>query len=186
MAAMDGSAEVAVAVTASTLTTLCVFLPIIFVRGKIGVIFQELALTVTASLLASLVVALTLSPMLCGKILRLRDEPSGSPQGLKHRLSRRAERFFTALDTAYYRGLAWVLGHRAQIIVVSLAVLGGSLFLNRHIGQELLPAVDEGLVYMRLEMPVGTRIDLTDEVMVPLERSILANPLIQGSFSRIG
>jgi len=186
LAAMDGSAEVALAVTASTLTTLCVFLPIIFVRGKVGVIFQELALTVTASLLASLIVALTLTPMLCGKILRLRDEPEGSSQGLKQRLSRRAERFFGALDSVYYRGLAWVLGHRALIVVVSLTALGGALLLNRHIGQELLPAVDEGLVYARLEMPVGTRIDLTDEVMRPLERTILTNPRIQGSFSRVG
>jgi HAE1 family hydrophobic/amphiphilic exporter-1 len=107
---MDGSAEVALAVAASTLTTLCVFLPIMFVRGKIGVIFQELALTVTASLLASLIVALTLTPTLCSKILHVRDKGSGPSPGLKQWLSRRAARFFNALEVVYYRGLAWVLG----------------------------------------------------------------------------
>jgi HAE1 family hydrophobic/amphiphilic exporter-1 len=186
LAAMDGSAEVGLAVAASTLTTLCVFMPIVFVRGKIGVIFQELALTVTASLLASLLVALTLTPMLCGKILRVRDEQRQPSSSLRRWLEFQGERFFNALDVSYQRSLAWALSHRALVVVMSLTLLAMVLPLNRHIGQELLPAVDESLLYARLEMPVGTRIDLTDETMRQLERTILANPLIQGSFSRTG
>lgn len=69
---------------------------------------------------------------------------------------------------------------------MSLALLAIVLPLNRHIGQELLPPVEESWIYAHLEMPVGTRIDLTDETMRQLERAILANPLIQGSFSRTG
>jgi len=186
LAAMDGSSEVALAVAASTLTTLCVFMSIAFVHGKIGVIFQELTLTVTASLLASLLVALTLTPMLCGKILRVRDEHQPPSTGLRRWLELQGERFFNALDASYHRSLAWALSHRALIVVVSLTLLAIVLPLNRHIGQELLPPVDESLIYARLEMPVGTRIDLTDETMRQLERAILANPLIQGSFSRTG
>jgi len=186
LAAMDASSEVALAVAASTLTTLCVFMPIAFVHGKIGVIFQELALTVTASLLASLLVALTLTPMLCGKILRVRDEHQPRSTGLRRWLELQGERFFNGLDASYHRSLAWALSHRALIVVVSLTLLAMVLPLNRHIGQELLPPVDESLIYARLEMPVGTRIDLTDETMRQLERTILANPPIHGSFSRTG
>ncbi|RMF94198.1 MAG: efflux RND transporter permease subunit [Nitrospinota bacterium] len=180
-AAIRGGQEVTVAIAASTLTTLCVFLPIIFVQGTIGVIFRELALTVTASLLTSLGVALTLVPMLSARLMK-----SGA-WGEEGRQRRRARQRLHALGSTYRHSLDRVLCHRGLVLAVAAGTLILASWGNRKIGSELLPAVDEGLMYGRLEMPVGTKFAITDGVMRQMERIIVQEtPEIQAAFARVG
>lgn len=185
-AAITGSQEVALAIAASTLTTLCVFLPIIFVRGTVGIIFQELALTVTASLLTSLFIALTLIPMLSARFGGS-TIPEAEHGGIWGRFLQWTERQLNALDLQYRGALGWMLQHRTFVFVGSVAVLIVALFLNRQIGEELLPSVDEGLMYGRLELPIGTKFEITDEAMRQMEQIIIREtPEIEGAFARIG
>jgi HAE1 family hydrophobic/amphiphilic exporter-1 len=185
-AAIVGSQEVGMAIAASTLTTLCVFLPLIFVQGMMGVIFQELALTVSFSLIASLFIALTLVPMLSSKWLS-RLSPHATGQGLRYRFVTLWERSLTAIEAGYHRLLSLVMRHRAIVMLGCLAVLGLSWPLYNQLGSELLPSVDEGMMYIRVEMPVGTRLDITDRVVADIERTVHATaPDVQAMFARTG
>jgi HAE1 family hydrophobic/amphiphilic exporter-1 len=185
-AAIVGSQEVGMAIAASTLTTLVVFLPLIFVQGMMGIIFQELALTVTFSLMASLFIALTLVPMLSSKWLsQLSPHPTG--QGLRYRFMALWEGSLNAIDSIYNRSLGLVMRHRAVVMIVCLAILGLSLPLYHQLGSELLPSVDEGMMYVRMEMPVGTRMDVTDRVLADIEQTVFETaPDVQAMFARTG
>jgi len=185
-AAVVGGQEVGMAIAASTLTTLCVFLPLIFVQGMMGIIFQELALTVSFALVASLVIALTLVPMLSSKWLS-QLSPNLAGQGLRYRLMTLWERSLTAIEDSYRWLLSRVMRHRAVLMLGCLAVLGLSLPLYGQLGSELLPSVDEGMMYIRLEMPVGTRMDVTDRVLADIEQTVHATaPDVQAMFARTG
>jgi len=185
-AAVVGGQEVGMAIAASTLTTLCVFLPLIFVQGMMGIIFQELALTVSFALIASLVIALTLVPMLSSKWLS-QLSPNLAEQGLRYRLMTLWERSLTAIEDTYRGLLSRVMRHRAVLMLGCLAVLGLSLPLYGQLGSELLPSVDEGMMYIRLEMPVGTRMDVTDRVLADIEQTVHATaPDVQAMFARTG
>ena len=185
-AAVVGSQEVGMAIAASTLTTLCVFLPLIFVQGMMGIIFQELALTVSFALVASLLIALTLVPMLSSKWLsQLSPHPTG--QGLRYRLATLWEKSLNAIEAGYRWLLSRVMRHRAVVILSCLVVLGLSLPLYGQLGSELLPSVDEGMMYVRLELPVGTRMDVTDRVLADIEQTVHATaPDVQAMFARTG
>jgi HAE1 family hydrophobic/amphiphilic exporter-1 len=185
-AAVVGSQEVGLAIAASTLTTLCVFLPLIFVQGMMGVIFRELAMTVSFSLIASLVVALTLVPMLSSKWLQQQTlQMTGG--GFRERLGRLWEQMLTSIETAYRRLLGVVLRHRAAVIIICAILLGASLTLYNQLGSELLPSVDEGMMYIRVEMPVGTRLDITDRVLADMEQTVYHTaPDVQAMFTRTG
>ena len=185
-AAVVGSQEVGMAIAASTLTTLVVFLPLIFVQGMMGIIFQELALTVAFSLVASLLIALTLVPMLSSKWLS-QLSPHATGQGLRYRLATLWERSLAAIEDGYRGLLGLVMRHRALVMLGCLAVLGLSLPLYNQLGSELLPSVDEGMMYIRVEMPVGTRLDATDRVVADIERTVHATaPEVQAMFARTG
>jgi HAE1 family hydrophobic/amphiphilic exporter-1 len=151
-----------------------------------GIIFQELALTVAFSLIASLLIALTLVPMLSSKWLsQLSPHPTG--QGLRYRLATLWERSLAAIEDSYRWLLGLVMRYRALVMLGCLAVLGLSLPLYNQLGSELLPSVDEGMMYIRVEMPVGTRLDATDRVVADIERTVHATaPEVQAMFARIG
>lgn len=185
-AAVIGSQEVGLAIGASTLTTLCVFLPLIFVQGMMGVIFQELALTVSFALIASLVVALTLVPMLSAKWFTQQHTPVIGG-GLGQSLMRYWAWLLTAIETAYGWLLRAVLRHRLTVIMACLILLGLSLTLYTQLGSELLPSVDEGMMYIRIELPVGTRLDITDRIVADMEQTVFdAAPDVQAMFARMG
>jgi HAE1 family hydrophobic/amphiphilic exporter-1 len=185
-AAIVGSQEVGMAIAASTLTTICVFFPLIFVQGMMGIIFQELALTVSFSLIASLAVALTLVPMLSSKWLTRRSERVTS-HGLKHRLDTLWEQGLTAIDNGYRRLLRVVLRHRVAVILTCIVFLGISLTVYSQLGSELLPSVDEGMMYVRVELPVGMRLDITDRILADIEQTVYTTaPDVQAMFARSG
>lgn len=185
-AAVAGSQEVGIAIAASTLTTLCVFFPLIFVQGMMGIVFQELALTVAFALIASLVVALTLVPMLSAKWLT-QSSREGADTTTGRRLGALWGRALSALERGYRRLLGSALHHRVLVLVTCVLLLGLSLTVYRQLGSELLPSVDEGMMYIRLELPVGTRFDVTDRILTDIEQTVYHTaPDVQAMFARSG
>lgn len=171
-AAVLGSREVTAAIVASTLTTLAVFLPLVFVRGMAGIMFRQLSLVVGFSLLCSLMIALTLVPMLSARILRPPADREGRGTTLLGRLFRLSGQAFAALENGYRDMLHVALRHRVLVVLGILAVLGGSLLLIPLVGYELMPAADEGEVRVNMEMEVGTRLDVTNERMLRIEEIV--------------
>ena len=162
-AALNGTDEVTAAILASTLTTLVVFLPLVFVRGMVGVMFKQLSLVVSFSLLCSLGVAITLVPMLAAKILRRPRHNPGVNETRLHKLYLASGRFFTRMEGNYKRLIHYTLDHRALCVGGAILLLAGCLSLIPFIGVELMPSSDEGEVRVDAEMQVGTRVEVLDE-----------------------
>ncbi len=161
-AASVGAMEVGPAIIAATITTLVIFLPIVFVEGVSGVLFRDLAWVIVFALGCSLFVSLSVVPMLCSRLLRSREEErrGQSPwiRGMLDWSGRRIE----ALENTYRRTLRFVLDHRAATVGWTVVLLAGSIALFPFIGTEFLPPSDEGEVRVTGEMEVGTRLDLVD------------------------
>ncbi len=165
-AAVEGAGEVSTAVVAGTLTTLAVFAPVVFVGGFAAVFFGELALVVTFALACSLVVALTVVPMLAGRWLR--DAPKQSENRVSAWLARLQER----LERAYGRLIGAALDAPGAVVLASGALLACSLAFIPQVGLELMPETDEGRIDVSLELPVGTPLEVTASVVNDLEQNI--------------
>ncbi len=159
-AAVTGTNEVAPAVIAGTVTTLTIFLPLVFVGGVPGVLFKELAYVIMFSLLCALLVALSLVPVLASRLLG--GAGRGAGRGWTSALAAHARTALTGLENAYRDLLRVALRHRALTVFGSALLFGASLLLAPHIGSEFLPPSDEGEVRVTGEMDVGTRLDLID------------------------
>jgi len=170
-AAIFGVSEIALAVGASTLTTVVVFLPMLFITGVVGIMFGELATIITVTLLASLFTALTFTPMLCSKWLSL---PSKSQQKSKYKnvlnkMYNISEHWFKSWEDFYGKLLAWCLSHKKLVLVGFLGAFIFSLFLARFIGNEFIPEEDTGDVRVTVSLPLGTRLEETDKVAKKIE-----------------
>ena len=159
-AAMFGSEEVGTAISASTLTTIVVFVPLIFLKGEAGIMFKQLGGLLTATLLASLVCALWLTPMLGSRLLQApaRRKVRGRLAGAFHVWS---EARFAALDGAYSRLLARALRARGLVVAIAVAVFAGSVVLFMGLGSEYSPEEDNGRLMLRYQTPIGTRVEET-------------------------
>ncbi len=169
-AAVGGAVEVGPAIVASTLTTLVIFLPVVFIQGVSGVLFRELAYVIAFSLVCSLIVSLSLVPMLSSKLLKPHDERR---QSWIRRLAASSGRALSALDFGYRDLLRWVLRHRLLTIFSTLLVLAGSLLLVPRLGREFLPPSDEGEVRVSGEMEIGTRLDIVDRQTRVMEQIVV-------------
>ncbi len=174
VAAVEGAREVGPAIVASTVTTLVIFLPLIFVRGVSGILFKEMAYVIIFSLACSLLVSLSLVPMLSAGPLAIRERRAGTRAAWIERGDAKAGAFFGNLETGYRDLLRWVLSHRLATVLAAVAVLGASLLLLPWIGTEFLPPSDEGEVRVTGEMEVGTRLELVDEQMQRIEGVVSA------------
>ena len=161
-ASVEGAKEVGPAIIASTITTLVIFLPLIFVRGVSGILFKEMAYVIIFALICSLTVALSLVPMLASRLLASSRQRIKAPAIRVNRWTAAANKVFSALEDAYLDLLGWVLGHRFVTVVAAAAILGASLLLLPHIGSEFLPPSDEGEVRINGKMEIGTRLELVD------------------------
>ncbi len=164
-----GAGEVAAAIVASTITTLVIFLPLVFVRGVAGILFQEMAYVIIFSLVCSLLVSLSLVPMLASRLLTTPAENGRKRTGWTGRMAARADALFRGLDTGYRDLLRRVLRHRFVTVLASAALLGASLLLLPLIGTEFLPPSDEGEVRVTGEMEIGTRLDIVDRLTRRME-----------------
>ncbi len=168
-AAIDGSNEVALAITASTMTTVAVFVPVVFIGGMSAETFKQLAYVVSFALLCSLIISITVVPSLSARFLRAGS--AGKRTGLAGWIGRVQDK----LGDMYAGTIGWALDHR--LIVVSTAVLlfAGSMYIIPLIGVELQPEVDEGQIQVDLELEPGTRVNVTDSVMERMARIINEN-----------
>jgi HAE1 family hydrophobic/amphiphilic exporter-1 len=174
-AAVDGTTEVGAAVIASTLTTIAVFLPIVFVEGIAGQLFGDQALTVTFSLIASLIVAVTVIPMFSamgggGKRVPVQDE------------------VFTLgrLSLFYDRIIHGVLRARPLTLITGFILFGASAFgISRH-ATELIPALTEGEFFFEVKMPEGTALPATNVVIEEMEAAAAEDPRVALHYATVG
>jgi HAE1 family hydrophobic/amphiphilic exporter-1 len=171
-AAVAGSEEVTAPIIASTLTTLAVFLPLVFLRGMSGVMFKQLAYVVSFALACSCVVALTLVPMLAARVRRIPKMDPENKETLTHKIFRVSGRLFTDMENGYKRLLHLALAHRKLVITGALSLLLGSVALIPLVGVEFMPTTDEGEVRIDGEMDVGTRLDLVDRAFKTIEATV--------------
>lgn len=171
ISAVKGAGEVWSAVTASTLTTLVVFFPVVFIQGMSGIMFRSLAYVVAFSLACSLLVALTLVPMLSARFLHTSDL-SRSKSGLFASVFRRSENFYIAVEHQYGRLIHWALRHRPTVIMSVVALFILALLALPLVGVEFMPSADESEVRVNVEMEVGTKLEEVDEIVKDIEKII--------------
>jgi len=157
VAAKEGTKEVALAITASTLTTIAVFIPVMFIEGLIGQIFTEFALTISFSLIASLVVALTVVPMLASRLLKIKA------------VSIYEKRNESILYKNYRASIVWVLQHRMLVLISTIVCFGIALFGLMRIGTEFLPPTDEGFTSISVNLEKGVAVSETEKIVAKIE-----------------
>lgn len=181
-AAYDGAREVSSAITAGTLTNLAAVLPFLLITGYAAMIFRELILTISFAILATLVAALTLVPMLAALLARIRFQ-SGLEQS---RLIRGFNRFIMLLQSAYVRALEPALRWRWGVIAGAALLFIVMLRMGDQLGNEFLPQVDDGGVSVRMVLPSGTPPFETDAAAREIENIILDMPHVETMFALVG
>src|SRR5512134_1052188 len=161
-AAADGSREIAFAVIAMSLTLTAVFAPVAFVPGNTGKLFAEFALTVASAVAVSGFVALTLTPMMCARVLKAHESHGG--------LYRAMERFFNGMTAAYRRSVAAALRLWWLVLIVFVGVLAGCLALLGALKQELSPLEDRGFFLSLVLAPEGASMEYTNQNVLEVER----------------
>jgi HAE1 family hydrophobic/amphiphilic exporter-1 len=170
-AAIDGSEEVWSAILASTLTHIAVFVPMLFLTGVSSIMFGQLAAVVSFSLAMSLLVAVTIVPVLCSRLL---DPPhvAHGKAGVMASFNRTVDGWLNNLDDFYSKSLHVALHHRPTVFATGIALFAVAMFLLPRIGFEFQPQTDEGEVQVDVELAVGSRIERTEAVMIGVEERI--------------
>ncbi len=185
--AIKGSGEVSGAIIASTLTTIVVFFPVVFIRGMSGIMFQQMAYVVVFSLLCSLLVALTLVPMLSSRFLRYRPVQHGRKISQLEKVYAISQNLFERLELNYANLLQKALHHRKMILLSTLGLFIFSVFLVRFIGVELMPQADEGEVRLSLETAVGSKLEVIDQAALQIEEIVRREvPEMTTMMTRVG
>ena len=175
-ASVDGTNEVGMAVTASTLTTIAVFIPIVFTGGLSSILFKDFAITITIALLSSLVIALTLVPMLSSKLISVKNLESEEEQEKKQ----------GPLVVSYKKVLSLSLRHRFITILSSIALFIISVMMVISVGAEFFPATDEGMINVSVSMPAGSETEELDALLKEIQDSIKEIPEIEFTFTAAG
>ncbi|MEE1338974.1 MAG: efflux RND transporter permease subunit, partial [Muribaculaceae bacterium] len=155
-AAIHGTNEVAISVVASTLTLIAVFYPLTLVTGMAGVLFKQLGWMVCIMMIISTVCALTLIPMLCSQMLRLNPKKAGFQKFIEKTLDK--------VDDVYAKMINACVTHKRKTVLVCALVFVGSCMLMKFIGSEFVPASDNGRVGVTLELPIGTRTEISQKI----------------------
>lgn len=179
-AALDGSKEIGFAVIATTIALVAVFVPLAFLTGSVGRLFNEFGVSLGVAVLVSGFVALTLTPMLCSKMLKPLHGTSTSWA------SRSFDRFFEWLNDFYSRTLRFSLRHRWLMVLGALAAVLISGLLFRFIQSELVPVEDRGIGFGIVIAPEGATLEYTDRYMKEIEARLMALPERRGLFTAVG
>jgi HAE1 family hydrophobic/amphiphilic exporter-1 len=174
VAAILGSQEMLTAIVSSTLTTICVFLPMIMYKKQLGMagqVFNSLAFTVVISLLCSLFVAVTLVPVLASKYLKLGNIQKRNSRGVQKKISR----VFETLDNGYAKMVRFVLHHKVLTLLLIVALLVVSLLQITRIGFIYMPENEQNSVSVNIELPQGTNLSVTNEVLKQFNEQALQN-----------
>jgi len=177
-AALKGVREISFAVVAMTLTLAAVFAPLAFTPGRTGRLFSEFALTLAGAVLVSGFVALTLTPMMCSKLLRHNPTPNRFDRGM--------ENLLIGVTRAYGRALRWTLAHRWLVLLVMLASAGGSWWLFSTAKSELSPMEDRGVIAMPIRAPDGATLEYTARYLDAIDAIAAQYPEFDRRFMFIG
>ena len=173
-AAVDGAQEVAGAITASTLTTVSVFFPVVFLSGLAGQLFWEFALTVACAILASLLVALTVIPLLASRSLRLRSEDEPSQDRVMHR------------HAGYRNMLSLSIKHPWWVLLLALLFIAIGVYGYFTLGSELFPSPDESAFTIDINLPPGSTLNLTDQYISDVEELLSERDEITSFSTNVG
>jgi hydrophobe/amphiphile efflux-1 (HAE1) family protein len=166
-AVLNAAQEVAMPIFVSTITTIVVFFPVVFLAGVARNLFFPLALTIAFALIMSFLVSRTVTPILCLKYLHAEEAGKG------HRVSRWVTSRLDALDEAYARALRWVLGRRGRVIAfIAIGCVGTVGFLKGRVGTEFFPDADESQFSISYKVPIGTRVERTEIITARIEGTI--------------
>ncbi|MBE9466994.1 MAG: efflux RND transporter permease subunit [Bacteroidetes bacterium] len=171
MAAIFGTSEMGMAISASTLTTLMVFIPMVFMGGVVGIMFKQLAILTSATMIASLFTALTLTPMVSSKLLKAK-----SKKKKKHgKLFNASEKIFSVTESKYKKLLNWAVSHKIITISSAIIIFVFSLYVGKNLGTDYIPEFDAGDLAIVFETPVGTSAEETDRVSQKVQKIIIEN-----------
>ncbi|WP_017725939.1 efflux RND transporter permease subunit [Halalkalibacterium ligniniphilum] len=173
-AALDGTREVRGAITAATLTTIVVFVPILFLSGIVGELFIQFATTVSLSLFASLLVAITIVPLMASRMLKPFDENVEK--------KRQKSRFIRGVE----KGVAWSLRHRALVLVTTVLLFVGGAYGMTTVGVNFLDDMDEGYFAVDISLEQGTSLERTAETVEAVEEILNDYSEIENYLSVIG
>ena len=173
-ASREGASEIGLAVMATTMSIVAVFVPVAFMKGIVGKFFYEFGITVTVAVLVSLFVSLTLTPMLTSRFLSYRKHHG--------RVYMFLERGFDAIFGVYEPLLALALRNRWKTILLALASVFAGLALFGIIGKEFMPNEDQGRYLVRLETPIDYSLKRADDAMRSIDERIRSRPEIAGTF----
>ncbi|MCB0263989.1 MAG: efflux RND transporter permease subunit [Calditrichaeota bacterium] len=179
-AALDGTREIGFAVLATTISLVAVFVPVAFLTGSVGRLFNEFGLMLAVAILISGFVALTLSPMLASKFLK---PLHGTGEGWA---SRSFDAFFDKLNHIYERILKWSLAHPAVLVFAAVLLVAVSAVLFKMMPSELVPTEDRGIAFGIVIAPEGSTLDYTDRYMRQVESRLLPLPERKGVFTALG
>ncbi|MBN1495697.1 MAG: efflux RND transporter permease subunit [Spirochaetes bacterium] len=171
-AAKLGAEEMWLAIAASTLTNIVVFIPFLFTEGLAKQLFTQMALTITFSMLFSLIIALTLIPMMTARFVPRAEKVYRGRLSFLNRMFSWSKERLDELDAVYSRVIEWALGHRKQVILYTgLAIVAGimAIFLA---GAEYMPEQDNGQLEFQVKLPVGTNLETTEKTLIEIERKV--------------
>jgi HAE1 family hydrophobic/amphiphilic exporter-1 len=171
-AAVHGTAEVGISVIASTLTMLCVFLPLTMISGMTGIMFQQLGWIVSIIMIVSTTAALTLVPMMCSLLLT-NENKSGR---LYHFIFDPWNKVLDAVSNGYSRLISWCMNHKKLILLIAVVIFAGVLALYvPQMKTEFFPTQDQGRLTVSIELPIGTAQEVTADVAARVYEKIVAD-----------
>ena len=178
-AASKGTAEIGLAVLATTMSIVAVFVPVAFMEGMIGQFFYEFGLTVAFAVLLSLFVSFTLTPMLSARMLTGHHASSTGLSGL-------IEKLLTALDNGYRRVIRWALKWRFVTVMIAVGSLVAAFIAAGKLGFEFIPPEDRGQFVVNVELPTGSSLAQASEVTFDLAKIARKAPGVLSTFSTVG
>ncbi|MBI4427652.1 MAG: efflux RND transporter permease subunit, partial [Ignavibacteriales bacterium] len=181
-AAHYGSNEVISAVVASTTTNLASVVPFLLVIGLAALFFKELILTISFAIIGSLLVAITLVPMLSALLFRYEE----SHKRKTTKLFSKVEELLAVLNEWYRKALAWTILHKFLVVAAAIVIFVGSILLLQRLGSEFLPYMDDGRMNIRIQMPPSTGVSETNKVADRLKQIVREMPVKESVFTTVG
>jgi HAE1 family hydrophobic/amphiphilic exporter-1 len=177
-AAIKGTKEIGFAAMAATFSIAAVFIPVAFMGGLIGRFFFQFGVTVAASVIISLVIALILVPMLCSRFLKVETK--------RGRVYQFFDRGYERIENRYRGALTFCLKHRLLVVLIAVGSFASSVGMLMNLKSEFVPHADESRFMVRIEAPTGSTLQYTDEKMKKVENVVLALPELKAVYSAIG
>jgi len=177
VAASKATGEIGLAVMATTMSLVVIFLPMAFMTGQIGQYFYSFGIVSASAFLLSMFISFTLTPALCGVWLKPTDA---------RRVASKSRGFYTFIDRRYGKMLGWSLRHRSIMVLIGIAVVISTAILFPKVGKELVPEDDQSEFSINVRLPQGTNFARTDEYVKPMEEGIRQLPEVKTVYANVG